>query len=100
MYKRQTLFRSENIDNEVEGISYTNKPWSVATTDDMSVQDICTALASIHLACHTMINMGDHLIVESDVPRKWVNTISVAENTSGLEVSIEVLDNGVDPTFQ
>lgn len=47
-----------------------------------------------------MINMGDHLIVESDVPRKWVNTISVAENTSGLEVSIEVLDNGVDPTFQ
>lgn len=95
-----TLFRSENIDNEVEGISYTNKPWSVATTDDMSVQDICTALASIHLACHTMINMGDHLIVESDVPRKWVNTISVAENTSGLEVSIEVLDNGVDPTFQ
>lgn len=95
-----TLFRSENIDNEVEGTSYTNKPWSVATTDDMSVQDICTALASIHLACHTMINMGDHLIVESDVPRKWVNTISVAENTSGLEVSIEVLDNGVDPTFQ
>ena len=72
----------------------------MATADDMSVQDICTALASIHLACHTMTNMGDHLIVESDVPRKWVNTISVAEDTSGLEVSVEVLDNGVDPTFQ
>lgn len=95
-----TLFRNENTDNEVEGTSYTNKPWSVTTTGDMSVQDICTALASIHLTCHTMINMGDHLIVESDVPRKWANTISVAENTSGLEVSIEVLDNGVDPTFQ
>ena len=95
-----TLFRNENTDNEVEGTSYTNKPWSVTTTGDMSVQDICTALASIHLTCHTMINMGDHLIVVSDVPRKWANTISVAENTSGLEVSIEVLDNGVDPTFQ
>lgn len=95
-----TLFRSENIDNEVEGTSYTQKPWSVNTTDGMSIQDICTALASIHLTCHTMINMGDHLIVESDIPRKWTNTISVPENTSGLEVNVEVLEDGVNPTFQ
>ena len=95
-----TLFRSENIDNEVEGTSYSNKPWSVNTTDGMSIQDICTSLASIHLTCHTMINMGDHLIVESDIPRKWTNTISVSENTSGLKVNIEVLEYGVNPIFQ
>lgn len=95
-----TLFRSENIDNEVEGTSYSNKPWSVNTTDGMSIQDICTALASIHLTCHTIINMGEYLIVESDIPRKWTNTISVSENTSELEVNIEMLEDGVNSTYQ
>lgn len=70
------------------------------TTDGMSIQDICTALASIHLTCHTIINMGEYLIVESDIPRKWTNTISVSENTSELEVNIEMLEDGVNSTYQ